>query len=121
MSFPYLNVIASAAKQSILSLRGQMDCFAALAMTLLGQRTRLCQPLPKNTLMRGFAVFLVVAPMQFIHQMLQVGGGTQGVGAQALLQPFAHGIADRAASPAVELFAGVGDSAVHSAFLILSI
>jgi hypothetical protein len=31
----YLNVIASAAKQSILSSRGTMDCFAALAMTLL--------------------------------------------------------------------------------------
>src|SRR6266568_60823 len=28
-----LHVIASAAKQSILSLRGEMDCFAALAMT----------------------------------------------------------------------------------------
>jgi len=28
-----LHVIASAAKQSILSLRGKMDCFAALAMT----------------------------------------------------------------------------------------
>jgi len=28
-----LVVIASAAKQSILSLRGKMDCFAALAMT----------------------------------------------------------------------------------------
>jgi hypothetical protein len=28
-----LAVIASAAKQSILSLRGAMDCFAALAMT----------------------------------------------------------------------------------------
>ncbi len=27
------HVIASAAKQSILSLRGEMDCFAALAMT----------------------------------------------------------------------------------------
>src|SRR6202035_5329419 len=27
------NVIASAAKQSVLSLRGEMDCFAALAMT----------------------------------------------------------------------------------------
>jgi hypothetical protein len=27
-------VIASAAKQSILSLRGKMDCFAALAMTV---------------------------------------------------------------------------------------
>jgi hypothetical protein len=27
------HVIASAAKQSILSLRGEMDCFASLAMT----------------------------------------------------------------------------------------
>jgi len=30
-----LAVIASAAKQSILSLRGKMDCFASLAMTVL--------------------------------------------------------------------------------------
>jgi hypothetical protein len=29
-----LDVIASEAKQSILSLRGEMDCFAALAMTV---------------------------------------------------------------------------------------
>jgi len=29
-----LYVIASAAKQSILSLRGKMDCFASLAMTV---------------------------------------------------------------------------------------
>jgi hypothetical protein len=29
-----LHVIASAAKKSILSLRGTMDCFAALAMTV---------------------------------------------------------------------------------------
>jgi hypothetical protein len=33
MCLKSLNVIASAAKQSILSLRGAMDCFAALAMT----------------------------------------------------------------------------------------
>ncbi len=33
-----LVVIASAAKQSILSLRGKMDCFAALAMTTRGVR-----------------------------------------------------------------------------------
>src|ERR1700674_128617 len=35
--FPCLEtVIASEAKQSILSLRGEMDCFAELAMTALG-------------------------------------------------------------------------------------
>ena len=32
-------VIASEAKQSILSLRGEMDCFAALAMTLNSTHT----------------------------------------------------------------------------------
>jgi hypothetical protein len=31
----YLDVIASAAKQSILSLRGKMDCFALLCFALL--------------------------------------------------------------------------------------
>jgi hypothetical protein len=30
-----INVIASEAKQSTLSLRGKMDCFAALAMTFV--------------------------------------------------------------------------------------
>src|SRR5258707_9916747 len=32
-------VIASAARQSILSLGGEMDCFAALAMTLMERAT----------------------------------------------------------------------------------
>jgi hypothetical protein len=31
-------IIARAAKQSILSLRGEMDCFAALAMTVKAHR-----------------------------------------------------------------------------------
>jgi len=34
-SYPEFHVIASAAKQSILPLRGEMDCFAPLAMTIL--------------------------------------------------------------------------------------
>ena len=33
------SVIAIAAKQSILSWRGEIDCFAALAMTVIGQST----------------------------------------------------------------------------------
>jgi hypothetical protein len=36
----------SATKQSILSLRGQMDCFAALAMTRKGQRHAPSLPRP---------------------------------------------------------------------------
>jgi hypothetical protein len=37
-----LAVIASAAKQSILPLRGKMDCFAALAMTVYKLNRRGC-------------------------------------------------------------------------------
>jgi len=33
-----LPVIASEAKQSILSFRGEMDCFASLAMTVVGKK-----------------------------------------------------------------------------------
>jgi hypothetical protein len=40
------NVIASAAKQSILSLRGEMDCFAALAMTVVTTRHTLSRHRP---------------------------------------------------------------------------
>ena len=39
-------VIASGAKQSILSLRGEMDCFAPLAMTAPGAHSR--DPLARN-------------------------------------------------------------------------
>jgi hypothetical protein len=39
-------VIASEAKQSILSLCGEMDCFAALAMTTPGMHSR--DPLARN-------------------------------------------------------------------------
>jgi hypothetical protein len=39
------HVIASAAKQSILSLRGKMDCFATLAMTVTTQTHPSCPDL----------------------------------------------------------------------------
>jgi hypothetical protein len=39
-------VIASEAKQSILSLRGEMDCFAPLAMTVPSAHSR--DPLARN-------------------------------------------------------------------------
>jgi hypothetical protein len=45
-----------------------------------------------------------------------VGRGKQGVRTQVLLQPFAYGVADRSAGLAIELFAVVGDSTVHSEF-----
>ena len=40
----------------------------------------------------------------------------RGLGAKALLQPFAHGIADRSAGLAIDLFAVVVDSAIHGEF-----
>jgi len=57
------DVIASEAKQSILSLRGKMDCFAALAMTVgamdcfaepvIGQRFAPTRSLATTTLAGG--------------------------------------------------------------------
>ncbi len=46
----YINVIASAAKQSILSLRGEMDCFAALAMTAVRRHTLSCHRPRRRTI-----------------------------------------------------------------------
>ena len=39
-----------------------------------------------------------------------------GFGAQALLEPFAHGIANRAAGASVDLFAVIGEGAIHAGF-----
>jgi hypothetical protein len=40
----------------------------------------------------------------------------QGIGTEVLLQPFAHGVADRSAGPAIDWFAVIGDSAIHDEF-----
>ena len=64
---------------------------------------------------------LVVPSAQFIHQMLEVGRGKQGVRTQVLLQPFAYGVADRSAGLAIELFAVVADSAIHNEFRFIFI
>ena len=39
-----------------------------------------------------------------------------GLGAKVLLQPFAYGFADRSAGLAIDLFAVVGDLAIHDEF-----
>ena len=54
-----------------------------------------------------------VPPAQFIHQMLQVGRQTRMIRTQVLLQPFTYGVADRSTGPMIDLFAAVGDSALH--------
>jgi hypothetical protein len=64
---------------------------------------------------------LVVPPAQFIHQMLEVGRQTRGLGVNISLQPFAHGIADRPAGLAIDLLAVVADSAIHGVFRFLVI
>ena len=40
----------------------------------------------------------------------------QGLRAKVLLQPFAYGVTDRSAGLAIDLFAVLGDSAVHIEF-----
>jgi hypothetical protein len=65
-------------------------------------------------LVRRIRHVFVIAPTQFIHQMLEMGRGRAGT--QMLLQPLADGIADRSAGLAIDLFALVGDSAVHGEF-----
>jgi hypothetical protein len=52
--------------------------------------------------------------------MLEVGRGTQGLRTQVLLQPFAHGVADRSAGLAIDPLVAVADSAIHNEFLHLS-
>jgi hypothetical protein len=58
---------------------------------------------------------VVIAAEQFIHQLLQTGCEL-GLRTQALLQPFADGIADRSCSPVINLFEIVVDSAIHNEF-----
>jgi hypothetical protein len=62
-----------------------------------------------------------VLPAQFIHQMFQMGRQSGMNRAKILLQPFAHGIANRSAGLAIDLFAGVGDSAIHGEFRFVAI
>jgi hypothetical protein len=62
-------------------------------------------------LVRRIRHVFVIAPTQFIHQMPEMGRGRAET--QVLLQPLADGIADRSAGLAIDLFALVGDSAVH--------
>ena len=60
--FKCKTVIASAAKQSVLPLRGKMDCFAALAMTLKHAFT----PSPRD------------APEALLHLLPKEGVGNAG-------------------------------------------
>lgn len=66
-------------------------------------------------LVRRAANILAVAPAQFVHQLLEARRQAGKFGAQALLQPFAHGVADRPAGSVIDGFAAVSDSA-HDGF-----
>jgi hypothetical protein len=76
---------------------------------------RFCRKLAQ--LVRKSLTVVIVSPTQFIHQMIEVGRGTDGFRRQILLQPLAHGVANRSAGLAIDPFV-VGDSAVHNAFLL---
>jgi hypothetical protein len=56
---------------------------------------------------------LVVAATQFIDKLAQTRRQV-GIGAQALLQPFADGVADRHACLVIDLFEIIVDSCIHS-------
>jgi hypothetical protein len=72
-------------------------------------------------LVRRPQAVLAVPPAQFIHQMLEVGGEARRLGTQGPLQLFAHGVANRSARFAIDLFTVVGDSAIHSEFRFTAI
>jgi hypothetical protein len=63
---------------------------------------------------------IAVPPAQFIHQVLEVGREARRR-RQALLQMFTDGIANRSARLAIDLFAVVGDSAIHNEFRFVSL
>ena len=68
-----------------------------------------------RALVRYAAGSIAIPPAQFIHQVLEVRGQARNLGAKALLQPFAHGVADRPAGLVIERFVTVSDSA-HDGF-----
>jgi hypothetical protein len=57
---------------------------------------------------------VAVAPLQLVEELLQMRR-EPGLGTQALLEPFAHGIANRAAGAPVNLFAVIGKRPSHRA------
>jgi hypothetical protein len=72
-------------------------------------------------LVRRSQEVVTVPPAQFIHQMLEVGREARRLWTQCPLQLFTHGVADRSARPAIDLFAVVGDSANHNKVPLLTI
>jgi hypothetical protein len=70
-------------------------------------------------LVRHPAAATFVTPAQFVHQVLQMGRQVRGLRSEALLQPFAHSVADRSASLAIDRFNVVGETAVHDEFRFL--
>jgi hypothetical protein len=59
---------------------------------------------------------ILIAPAQLVHQMVEVGGWLQGFRPQALLQPLADGLADRAAGSVINRLGDLVDSIGHCSF-----
>jgi hypothetical protein len=53
--------------------------------------------------------------------MLEVGREARRLGTQGLLQLLTYGVANRSARLAIDLFAVVGDSAIHNEFRFVAI
>jgi hypothetical protein len=65
---------------------------------------------------RGQQSIAAVLPLQFIHQVPEMGRQLGVFGAKVLPQPFADTTADRSAGGAIHLFAALVDSVGHRGF-----
>ena len=63
---------------------------------------------------------IAVAPPQLVEEMLEMRR-QPGFGPDALLESFAHGIANRAAGAPVDLFAVIGRRSSHGGFRVLKV
>jgi len=59
---------------------------------------------------------VALASPQFVDQAIKLGRGAHELRAQAVLQPLAHGVADRSAGLAIDLLACMGLKAGHGGF-----
>jgi hypothetical protein len=63
----------------------------------------------------------VITRAQFNDQSLKVRRGIQPLRTKALSQPLADGVTNRSAGDPVNRFAGIGDSAFHRRFRLISL
>jgi hypothetical protein len=71
------------------------------------------QPLYRGRRLSARSTQLHVALSKLVHQSLETGGRPGRIRPQIALQPLAHGVADRSAGLAIDLFADIGGMGSH--------